>query len=92
MIHRAISDRSGLHDAQGIPIWALRDSEGKALALAASNVMRHYDIAASQKMLDWGAAMTTVCAIYLPRIADTIDAQERARMRSANATVVAAAQ
>ena len=61
LIHHAVADRAGAH-------WAISSAEADSLAKAASNVIRHYDIAATQKMLDYGALITTACAIYLPRV------------------------
>lgn len=78
LIHKAIAERSQVRDQDGILIWEISSSEGTALATAANNVIRHYDIAASQKMIDWGAAVTTALAIYAPKLAAHVDARERA--------------
>lgn len=87
IIHRAVAERTALRDENGILIWEISKSEGDALALAANNVIRHYDIAASQKMLDWGAAVTTAFAVYMPRVGASVDARQRGMTR---AEVVAA--
>lgn len=77
LIHKALAERSGVRDENGILIWEITSSEGNALAQAANNVIRHYDIAASQKMIDWGAAITTALAVYAPRLAATVEARDR---------------
>lgn len=66
MIHYAIGDKAGDH-------WRLRQEEGRALAVAASNVARHYDIGATQKMQDWGNLMICLFGVYIPRIGTTIE-------------------
>jgi hypothetical protein len=66
LIHQGIARSAGEH-------WAITTPEGDALAKAAANVIRHYDIAATQKMLDYGALVTTACAIYLPRVVHTLN-------------------
>lgn len=82
MIHRAVADRSNIRDPNGILVWEISPTEGDTLAKAASNVARHYDIAASQKMMDWGGMITVAMAVYLPRISDTVDARNRAMPRA----------
>ena len=77
LIHKALAERSGVRDENGILIWEISSAEGNALAQAANNVIRHYDIAASQKMIDWGAAVTTALAVYAPRLAATVEARDR---------------
>jgi hypothetical protein len=47
----------------------LQPEEAHAVAEAASNVSRHYDIRASQKVLDWGALGFVLAGIYGPRAA-----------------------
>jgi hypothetical protein len=77
IIHKAVAERSQVRDESGILIWEIAKSEGDALALAANNVIRHYDIAATQKMIDWGAAVTTALAVYAPRLAAHVDARQK---------------
>jgi hypothetical protein len=72
MIHHAIADKAGDH-------WRIQQPEAEALAKAASNVLRHYDLVASQKALDWGALITSLCAVYLPRVAVSLDMQQKLR-------------
>lgn len=84
LIHKAVSDRAQVYDENGVPVWEIGKSEGDALARAASNVVRHYDIAASQKMIDIGAALTAVVAVYMPRVAATVEAKDR-KMKPATA-------
>ena len=71
-----------MRDANGILIWEISQSDGDSLAKAASNVLRHYDIAASQKMMDIGGLITVAMAVYLPRISDTVDARSRTMTRA----------
>lgn len=78
LIHRALAERAGTRDENGALVWEIKKADGDALALAANNVLRHYDLVASQKALDWGAAITTAMAIYMPRIAATVEAKSRA--------------
>jgi len=61
MIHAGLAQRAGPH-------WLMPEDEAKRLMTAAGNVMRHYHIAATQKMVDIGALVTIACASYLPRI------------------------
>ena len=77
LIHKAVAERTQIRDEHGILIWEISKSDGDTLAMAANNVIRHYDIAASQKMLDWGAAITAAFAVYMPRVAATVEANNR---------------
>jgi hypothetical protein len=66
IIHQGLAMRGGPH-------WQMSEPEAKGLTEAAGRVMRHYSIAASQKMIDWGALVTLGFASYGPRIALTVD-------------------
>jgi hypothetical protein len=46
----------------------LSQDEAKSLSVASANVARHYDVGASQVMLDWTALAMCIGAIYGPRI------------------------
>jgi hypothetical protein len=50
------------------PEIAISDEEGRAMQVAAQNVLRHYSVAASQKTLDWIALWACVGGVYGPRV------------------------
>lgn len=56
-----------LAGATGNPEWLMEQSDGDRMALAWSNVARHYDIKTTQKTLDWIAAGAITATIYYPR-------------------------
>lgn len=58
----------GLATVTRRPELAVSQDEARALAEAAERVARHYDIAASQKALDWAALGLVSLTIYVPRI------------------------
>ncbi len=47
---------------------SIDESEAKELARAAQNVARHYDVAASQKSLDWANFVGAMCMVYGTRL------------------------
>jgi len=51
------------------PELALSEGESEKLAMAAANVARHYDVRASEKVMDWANLAFAMGAIYGPRIA-----------------------
>lgn len=57
-----------LAKATKCPELALDDDECKAMSEAAHNVMKHYNIKASQKAIDWGNLLMTAGLIYGGRI------------------------
>lgn len=63
----------GLHialaRAADMPELAIDEASAKGYLLAAQNVLRHYNVAATQKTLDWGAFMAATVGLYGPRIA-----------------------
>lgn len=59
------------------PELFIAPEEGDALAKAAQNVMRHYNVEASQKAIDWAALGMVAIGIYAPRIV-AIAARRRA--------------
>lgn len=77
LIHRGIQDRARTVDVDGVEVWPITSSEGDALAKAASNVLRHYDLVASQKAMDIGAAITVAFAVYMPRIGRAVEARNQ---------------
>lgn len=62
-IHTTLSALTGQTALQ------LSQEEARAIAAAASNVSRHYDMRTSQKVLDWGALGMVLAGIYGPRAA-----------------------
>lgn len=51
-----------------VPEIALDEDEAQKLANATANVARHYNIAVSQKTLDWTNFATAICGIYGTRL------------------------
>ena len=46
----------------------LHPEEARAVAQAASNVMRHYDVRTTQKTMDWGNLLIALGTVYGPRV------------------------
>lgn len=57
-----------LANRTGHPEFAISDAEGTEFLGAAQRVLRHYNVAATQRTLDWGAFIFCACAMYLPRL------------------------
>lgn len=53
-----------LAKATNTPELMLDETEAKSMAAAAMNVMQHYNIRASQKAVDWGNLVVTMCIVY----------------------------
>jgi len=63
------------------PELALSQDEARAIAAAASNVSRHYDMRTSQKVMDWGMLGVTVAGVYGPRVAIMVNKRRAAEQR-----------
>ena len=75
---------SGLSSLTKNEDWLLDESETKSVATTVVNVARHYpSVAASQKVLDWGAMIYTVGMVYGSRI---ISQRNKMRERKQNAS------
>lgn len=81
MVHRQLSVLVPAKTADGEPIWAMPPDEAATLATALSKVLRHYDIAASQKALDWGNLGMVLMALYAPRMYAQSEAARAARAK-----------
>lgn len=57
-----------LSHAMKTPELALSEKESETLANAAANVARHYNLAASQKAMDWGNFIIALSICYGPRM------------------------
>ncbi len=51
------------------PELQLAPDEAKAIAAAASNVSRHYDMRTTQKAADWAMLGIAIVGVYGPRVA-----------------------
>lgn len=75
----------GLHallaDRTETPELAITEEEGKAFMDAAQNVMRHYSVETTQKVLDWTAFAGVAAGMYMPRVA-AIGMRKRASKQS----------
>lgn len=52
----------------GAPEWAMDEKEAQAVAEAGVNVSRHYNVATTQKALDWTNFAMTLGAVYGTRL------------------------
>jgi hypothetical protein len=52
----------------GNPELAMTDDDGARFALAWSNVLRHYNVATTQKTFDWIMAGGITATLYIPRV------------------------
>lgn len=59
--------------------WMLSEADAQTYGRAAFNMMRHFNLAATQKALDIGAFVTTVCAMETPRIWKSMEAKAQRR-------------
>lgn len=58
----------GLASVAKVPELRLEQEEAKTLAEASSNVLRHYDIGATQKAFDWAHLAIAIGTVYGSRI------------------------
>ena len=52
----------------GNPELMMSDDDGQRFALAWSNVLRHYNVATTQKTFDWIMAGGITATLYIPRV------------------------
>jgi hypothetical protein len=63
------------------PHWLLTDQDAKTYGTALANVARHFEISATQKMLDFSALFICACNMETPRVYASVQARRARRER-----------
>lgn len=65
------------------PDLALSEDEAKEIAKASANVAKHYDLGASEKVVDWGNLFLCLGVVYAPRIYKVVSMNKKDKPKQA---------